>query len=133
MLRYGVDPLSEGVLLGIGIEVEIYLDEGLLHKILRSLLISSQTHFEEAHYSLVVACIEVLEGLLIALRCEIYESAVCSYDVVVYLHTFALLLPRDRVINSNIGPIRSYIQYSLAMPLSPSLRAVRCDDHTTIA
>ena len=64
--RYGVYPLPKGEVARIVAKVQVDLNEGLLQEVCRCIFVA-KTLFKEAHQSFMVACEEVLEGVLVTL------------------------------------------------------------------
>ena len=82
----GVDPLSEGVIGAVTVDVDIDLDKGLLQQIVGVVRTAQPLH-EQTVDRVAVTVEKVLESGIVPFEHPIDQLPVLGYDIVGYLHT----------------------------------------------
>ena len=82
----GVDPLSEGIVGAVAVQVDIDLDEGLLQQVV-GVVHPAQPLHEQPVDSVAVAVEKVFEGRIVAFEHQFHQPPVLGDDIVGYLHT----------------------------------------------
>ena len=84
--RNGVDPLPEGVVRTVPVEVDVDFDKGLLQQVVGIVHTAEPLH-EQPVDGVAVAVEKVLEGVVVPLEHPVNQLTVFGYDIVGYLHT----------------------------------------------
>ena len=127
----GIDPLPEGVVGRVAVQIDIDLDEGLLQQILR-ILHRGRALQKQTTYGIAISVEQILEGHIIPRKREFDQSAVVGDYVFGYFQavvSLRIIATRKQMTIS--GLIKSKRKYRSTTPRSPTRFAIELTRATT--